>query len=474
MLAVVAAALVSGRAIAAPRVLGAALLLVLLVDPWAVLAAGFWLSFGAVALLFYIANGRLATEHWLFAWGRAQWAMTLGLIPALLAWFQQFSLVSPLANALAIPLVSLLVTPLALIGSLPGFSWALWVAHALIDGLMVVLFWLAALPGALWQQHAPPFWAVPLAAAGTLWLLLPRGFPARWLGLCTFLPLFFIPPQRPAAGEFHLTVLDVGQGQAVHVQTATHDLIYDTGPAFSADADSGNRILVPYLRAAGVQQLDTLIVSHADSDHAGGAASLLAAVPVDAWLTSLTPDHPLLQKSAPAIRAEARRCIDGADWEWDGVRFRILHPAAADYSGKRSTNAMSCVLQIESRQGSVLIPGDIEGAAEAALLARHGARLAADVLVAPHHGGKNTSSAAFVAAVAAREVIFPVGYRNRFGHPVEPVVERYRAAGARIHRTDTAGAIRVRPGEAGWQVSPVREERRRYWHNASSPVIAPL
>jgi competence protein ComEC len=464
MLGVVALAMIAGRVVTTPRILGAALLLVLLVDPWAVLAAGFWLSFGAVALLFYIGNGRLGRRHWLIESGRAQWAMTLGLLPLLLALFQQFSLVSPLANAVAIPLVSLVVTPLAILGSLPGFALVLQLAHVLLEWLMVFLVWLAGWPGALWQQHAPPPWAVPLALLGTAWLMLPRGFPARWLGLMGFLPLFFIYPLRPAPGDLALTVLDVGQGQAVHVQTATHDLMFDTGPAFNASADSGSRILVPYLRASGVERLDTLIVSHADQDHAGGAASLLAAVPVDDFVTSI-------QKSAVA----GRRCVDGDAWEWDGVRFLLLHPTPDDYLAKRTTNAMSCVLKIASSRGSILIPGDLEGAAAAELLVRHAGVVRADVLVAPHHGGKHTSSPDFVAAVGAREVIFPVGYRNRFGHPWPEVLERFSSTGAQIHRTDVAGAVRVKLDGAGWNIVHERDARPRYWHNASlqHPAYSP-
>ncbi len=446
MLAIVVAAMLSGRALTAAQVLGTALVVVLLIDPWAVLAAGFWLSFAAVALLFSIASGRV-TRHWALEWLRAQWAITLGLIPALLALFQQFSLVSPLANALAIPLVSLLVTPLVLLGSLPGFAWVLNVAHALLDGLMVFLAWLAALPGALWQQHAPPPWTVPLAVVGALWLLLPRGFPARWLGAVAFLPLFFIFPERPGAGELHLTVLDVGQGQAIHVQTATHDLLYDSGPQLGG-TDAGARHVLPYLRSVGVGQLDTLLISHADRDHAGGMASVLSGLAVSEVVGSI---------------AKSRRCEDGASWTWDGVSFQFLHPVPEDYEGKRSTNAMSCVLLIESAHGRVLIPGDIEGVAEAALLARHAAAMQADILIAPHHGGRKTASPAFVAAVAAREVIFPVGYRNRFGHPVSAVVERFAASGARLHRTDRDGAVSIRLRGGSAQVVHEREQRQRYW-----------
>lgn len=452
MLAVVVAAMLSGRALSAVQVLGTALVAVLLVDPWAVLAAGFWLSFAAVALLFAIAAGRVR-QHWALEWLRAQWAITLGLMPALLALFQQFSLVSPLANVLAIPLVSLLVTPLALLGSLPGFAWTLDVAHALLDGLMVFLNGLMALPGVLWQQHAPPPWSVPLAVLGAIWLLLPRGFPARWLGVVLFLPLFFILPERPAAGEVQMTVLDVGQGQAIHVQTATHDLLYDSGPELGG-TDAGVRHVLPYLRAVGVRQLDTLVISHADKDHAGGMDSVLAGLPV-ADLVSSIP--------------KSRRCQDGDSWVWDGVKFQFLHPAPEDYERKRPTNAMSCVLLIESAHGRILIPGDIEGKAEAELLARHADRLHADILVAPHHGGRKTASPDFVAAVGAREVIFPVGYRNRFGHPVPAVAERFAASGARLQRTDQSGAVGIRlraeaEGRHNLAVRHVRLADRRYWH----------
>jgi len=444
MLGVVTLALISGRAFAPGRVLGAALLLVLLVDPLAVRAPGFWLSFGAVTLLFFVAAGRLAVRHWLVEWGRAQWAVTLGLVPLLLALFQQFPLVSPFTNALAIPLVSLVVTPLTLIGALPGFGGLLHVAHFLLAMLIACLEWLAALPGALWQQHAPPPWAVPLALGGAAWLLMPRGFPVRWAGAVLFLPLFLVPPERPAPGELMVRVLDVGQGQAVHVQTATHDLMFDAGPDFGGEADAGNRILAPYLRAVGVRRLDQLIVSHTDRDHAGGAESLIAAVPV--------------------ARVE-RRCVDGDAWEWDGVRFRVLHPTAADYGRKLPSNALSCVLKIEAPHAHVLIPGDIEGVAERELLERQGDALLADILVAPHHGGRKTSSPEFVAAVAPREVIFPVGYRNRFGHPHPDVVARYAGADANLHRTDAHGAVTVKVGAGGTAVVREREARRRYWHN---------
>ncbi len=457
MLGVVAAARVWGREVAASRVLALALLLVLLLDPWAVLAAGFWLSFGAVAVLFHIGSGRLGPAHWLVEWGRAQWAVTLGMLPALLALFQQFSLVSPLANALAIPLVSFVITPLALIGTLPWCDPLLSLAHLVTGWLMAFVEWLGGLPLAMWQQAAPPSWAVLLALGGGIWLLLPRGFPARWLGLLAFLPLLTATPPRPAAGVVEITVLDVGQGLAVHVQTAAHDLLFDAGPAFSADADSGNRIIAPYLRAIGVRALDVLVISHADKDHEGGAASVLAALPVALMKSSLPFEHPL---SAQPVAHQP--CADGDGWSWDGVRFEILHPGAEPLT--RKANDASCVLRVTAGGQSMLLTSDIEAASEDALLTRHPGGLAAAAMTAPHHGSRTSSTSAFIAAVAARDVVFPVGYRNRFGHPKEDVVGRYMESGARLHRTDADGAVSIGLSAAGATLRHERDMRRRYWH----------
>ena len=463
MLAVVVLARLLNREVAASRILALALLVVLLFDPWAVLAAGFWLSFGAVSLLFYVASGRLGTAHWLVEWGRAQWAVTLGMLPALLAMFQQFSLVSPLANAVAIPLVSFAITPLALAGVLPFLDPLLWLANVITTGLMSFIDWLAVLPMATWQQAAPPAWGIMLALGGGVWLLLPRGFPARWLGLLAFLPLLTVTPERPPIGVAEIVVLDVGQGLAVHVQTATHDLLFDTGPAFSSEADSGNRIIVPYLRAMGVRRLDEIIVSHADNDHSGGAESVLASVPVNLLRTSLPDRHRLNQRLVPQIP-----CRAGDTWRWDDVRFTILHPTAGFQTKK--TNAVSCVLAINASGRRLLITSDIEAAQESALVARQAAsdnasELAAEVLIVPHHGSRTSSTPAFIAAVGAKEAIFPLGYRNRFGHPKADVVARYAASGARLHRTDADGAIKVHLGSTGVHIDHVRALRRRYWQS---------
>ncbi|MDR2016361.1 MAG: DNA internalization-related competence protein ComEC/Rec2 [Burkholderiales bacterium] len=462
MLIVVALAVWSGRNFSSSRVLSVALAIVLALDPWAVLAVGFWLSFGAVGLLFYIGTGRLGKEHWLAAWGRAQWAVTLGMIPALLALFQQFSLVSPIANAVAIPLVSMVITPLALLGTLPLLGEPLLhLGHWLTDILMQLLQWLATSRWAVWQQQAPPAWTVGLALFGIGWLVLPRGFPSRWLGAVALAPLILIPAPRPAEGEALVRMLDIGQGLAVHIQTAQHDMLYDTGPMYSLDADAGDRLIIPYLRAVGVRRLDMLMVSHQDNDHAGGAGVVLTVLPATVLSSSLPNYHPL-----NTIAPSSHRCQDGDRWQWDGVSFEVLYPAAGDYEAKGTTNSRSCVLKISTPTDSILLTGDIEAKTEAKLLARHGSEIAAAVVLPPHHGSRTSSSAAFIQGVSPRLALISTGYRNRFGHPATEVVERYTQAGVEMRRTDLEGALSIRLTAGGVAVETERQRRPRYWHGA--------
>ena len=453
MVSVVALALWSGRIASPWRVLALALAVVLALDPWAPLAPGLWLSFGAVCLIFYVATGWSAPERAPLQWVRVQAAITFGLAPAALVLFSQVSLAGPLANAIAIPVISVVVTPLALLAALVPVDALLDLAAWLVELLLQFLEWCQALPGALWQQHAPPVWAVLVALAGVAWLLAPRGFPWRAGGLALLAPAFLLPAPAPAPGEAWITALDVGQGLAVVVRTAGRTLLYDAGPAFGAEADSGSRIIVPLLRAQGLVRLDALVLSHEDSDHIGGALSVLEAVPVDILYSSLPRAHPL-HALAPAVA-----CARGIAWQWDGVRFEILHPDAALASDRR--NDSSCVLRVSNAKGSVLLTGDIERTAEAQLAAQPAA-LRSDALVVPHHGSRTSSTAQFIRAVAPRVAIVPVGYRNRFRHPSAEVLQRYRDAGAELARTDLDGAVSVVLSDS-IALFRQRDLHRRYW-----------
>ncbi|MBI5436863.1 MAG: DNA internalization-related competence protein ComEC/Rec2 [Nitrosomonadales bacterium] len=464
MLTVIAAALWLSRTVAASQILAAALLAVLLLDPWAVLSPGFWLSFGAVALIFYVTAHRLGRIHWLVEYGRVQWAMMIGLIPPLLALFQQVSLVSPIANAFAIPLVSFVVVPLTLLGALLPFHWLLALAHQAMSACMAALEWLNSLPDAVWTQHAPPAWSVTLGMAGALWCLLPRGFPARWLGLLMLLPMFLVLPAAPPDGVLRLIIFDVGQGLAVAAQTHNHVLLYDTGPDFSGEADSGNRILIPSLRAMGIAQLDGLMLTHDDTDHTGGALSVMQAMPIN-WLSSSLPGQsPILQQAY-----NLRRCTDGQNWDWDGVHFELLHPSRESYAQEKiRKNNRGCVLRISIGKQHILLATDIEKESEQRLLKEHADKLLATLLVVPHHGSKTSSVQSFVEAVHPRYAVFTVGYRNRFGHPKEEVVERYRAAGSELLRSDEDGAILVQMDAQDFAIERYRKTHARYWQQSGA------
>lgn len=467
MLSTCALMLLLSRNFSPSQLLAAALMVVLLADPWAVMSPGFWLSFGAVALIFYVTANRIGKTHWLAEYGKVQWAMTIGLIPPLLAMFQQLSLVSPIANAFAIPLVSFVVVPLTLLGTLPLFGWALYLAQQAMALCMWLLEILNSLPLAVWTQHAPPAWCIVTGMLGAAWILAPRGFPLRWLGIILLLPKFLIVPPAPAENTARIIVFDVGQGLSVAVQTHQHILLYDTGPDFAGEADSGNRILIPTLRALGINHLDGLMLSHGDIDHVGGTASILQALPVTWLSTSMQADNPLLKNVS-----NFQHCIDGQSWEWDGVHFEVLHPtSAAVVNGKPHDNDLSCVLRISLGAHHILLVGDIEKTSEARLLQLHADQLPATLLVAPHHGSKSSSTEAFVTAVAPRYVVFTSGYRNRFNHPSPEVRQRYADHSAEAMRSDEDGAILIDLNAQGLQMERYRKTHRRYWTHRTFPAV---
>ncbi len=466
MLCVVALAAWRARSTPVSQVLALALVVVILFDPWAVLWPGFWLSFGAVAVILYAGAGRAAQLRPQSGWRtalqgalRTQWAVSVGLVPLTLLLFSQVSLISPLANALAIPAISFVVTPLALLGSVlpaPLHGWLLGLAHGVLALLAAWLEWLASWPWARYSAPAPDGWLFALALAGTAWMLAPRGWPHRAAGLLLWLPLLLNPPSAPRQGLV-LTAFDVGQGMAVLVETAQHRLLYDTGPWYSPEADGGSRVLLPYLKGRGIAALDTLVISHNDNDHSGGALSVLRALQVQTTFSSLDWRSPIV-----AAASHHQRCVAGQAWEWDGVRFEMLHPDAAIYQSAGKPNARSCTLKISHGGHALLLPGDIESAQEAALLAQAG-DLRADILLAPHHGSGTSSTPAFLAAVQPQLAIFQVGYRNRYRHPKPEVYARYAESGVQRLRTDEAGAVQVALDDR-LQTSTWREQAKRYWH----------
>ena len=437
-----------------------ALGLVLLWDPLSTLSIGFWLSFGAVGIILYGMRGRLKPKGLWWKWGRAQWVVFLGLIPISLAAFQQMSLVSPLANLIAIPWVSLLVVPMALVGTLLllcGLSIGgliLIFAEQLLAWMWPFLEWLAHVPTATWMNGVATPWTLSLAMIGVLLLLAPKGFPGRWVGLIWTLPLFLSTAPTVPEGTARVTVLDVGQGLSTVVETMHHTLVFDTGPKLSKHFDTGDRVVIPFLATRGRRQIDTLVISHGDNDHSGGAQSIIARSHV---LEILTSEPALFPDRNPKM------CWVGHQWTWDHVHFEILHPETV-HTKKR--NDHSCVLRVQAGNQSVLITGDIEAKSEKKMILRGKEKLASTFLIVPHHGSKTSSSLEFINLVAPEYAIIPVGYRNQYGHPKAEIVKRYQDKNIKLLDTVHDGAITfLLQDTANGSTVPERYriDKRHYW-----------
>jgi competence protein ComEC len=430
--------------------LGLSMLGVLLWEPLASLQAGFWLSFGAVALLILIFAGRLGAWPWWLSWWRAQWAMTLGLLPLMLALGLPISASAPLANLLAVPLVGLVVVPLALLGTLllpvPGLgSTLLALAGFALEQLFLGLGWAAAwLPA--WLPSSVPVWAWLLLCLGVLVILLPAAVPMRTLGVLLLVPLLWLSPKRPSYGQAEVWLLDVGQGTAVLLRTQEHDLLYDAGPRFG-DFDTGAWVVLPSLRALDVRKLDLLLISHADSDHAGGAEAVAKGLPV----LQVRSGEP--RKLPRTLNAQA--CVSGQQWQWDGVSFTQWQWAAAG-----NGNQASCVLRVEANGESLWLAGDIDHAAEQALAASD-LPLPAQWLLAPHHGSRGSSSAQLLAHVQPRYGLISRGQHNVYGHPHPQTLARYQQVGAQLYDSAEHGAVRIELG--AFKQAQVLRDEPRFW-----------
>ncbi len=424
---------------------------VLLFEPLASLQAGFWLSFAAVAVLLLVFAGRLGPWSWWQSWGRAQWVMAVGLLPVMLALGLPVSFTGPLANLLAVPLLGILVVPLALLGTLllplPVLGEAcLWLAGGLLHGLFLLLAQLAAVLPA-WQPVAPPLWAWCLGMLGATLLLLPGGIPGRGFGFLLLLPLLWVPISRPAAGQVEVWQWDVGQGLSILLRTREHALLYDAGPRHG-DFDLGERLVLPALRAQGISKLDVLLLSHADLDHAGGAEALQRGLPIGQVLSG--------EAAALPASLAAQPCVDGASWQWDNVRFTTWRWQQAPEG-----NPSSCVLQVEALSGErLLLTGDIDKTAERALLSA-GRDLRADWLQVPHHGSGSSSSMVFLQAVAPHSMLLSRGRYNAYGHPHPAVMARYRALGVEVYDNVPNGALYLLLGSAG--KAHGERQQRYFW-----------
>lgn len=458
MITVVACARCSRRQPTGPQSLALALVAVLLVDPLSALTAGFWLSFIGVAFLMLCMTERgRGLRGFLHELSMGQMVMTLSLMPLTMWFFGEASLVGALSNLIAVPFVSFVIVPVALVGMImlvlcpplaaPVFQLAGWLSHA----QWWLLEHMATWPGAHWYLPEITWWALLLATLGALWLFMPRGMPLRWMAGLLFLPLLWPHRDIPAQGGFQLWMLDVGQGLSVLVRTQHHALLYDAGARYPSEFDLGEAAVLPSIHALGIHRLDLLVASHADNDHAGGIPAVAAAFP-DAARYSGEPDR------LPIAMAP---CRAGQAWSWDGVSVRVLPPSS---EAPGPANDRSCVLLIEGQAGRALLTGDITSQVEpvVAEAVPQGTPL---VLSVPHHGSRTSSSASFIDATQPHLALISSGWRNRFRHPNPRVMERYEAAGVPWLNTATAGAIQVDfpPDRPPYVAARWRERQSRYW-----------
>lgn len=462
MLAVLMVAIVLQRRVRALDILSLTLLLVLIFDPVSILSAGFWLSFAAVAMIMYILLQRSHRNDWsesgIYKAVSLQWKLSLLMAPATLLFFQQIPLTGPAANIVAIPVISFLVVPTVLLGSIIFLIFG--------DGLVVQSLYRLAeyITRTLWQlleflasatDTLPSLFEYSSIAVTGLFfaafvLMLPTGLKVRSLALLGLLMFFFPTHKEVAEGEFSLILLDVGQGLSVIVMTNRHTLLFDAGAKFSKRFNAGDAVILPVLKSLSISRLDTLIVSHGDNDHSGGVEKVLAGVEVMQLISNEQYSD-----------LEATACRAGMQWKWEGVSFRILHPA----SGSKATgNNASCVLHVQSSFASVLLPADIEKEAELEIISRYPKGIHSSVLIAGHHGSNTSSSEGFINAVSPDLVLFPAGWMNRYHHPAKKVLTRLSKRNISSMITGECGAIIVKVSEKGLSHYSWRQSNRKIWH----------
>ena len=469
--------MLAGRAARPMRVYALAMAAVLALDPMAPLDTGFWLSFGAVgALLAFFAPRQLVAElgepgwrhgglgeSWVGSAVRVQAVVAVALAPVTAVLIGHIHPYSPVVNFVVVPLVTFAVTPLALAGAFLPWAdpngWLLIGADFCIHAMEHLLARVDRV-----APRATPVQGWHMALAGclaALWLL-PVSRTTAAAAAAGLALLLFVPGTAPVPfGEVRITTFDVGQGTAVLVQTETRALLYDAGPSYLTGRDAGASVVVPALNHMGVAELDILVASHGDTDHAGGVASVLRAVPVGTVLAG----EPLPDVAVAPCRA-------GLEWEWDGVSFSVLHPPALGLAdgraahghghGAMKSNDVSCVLLIETRAAHALFPGDIERGVERGLKVPP-----LDYLLVAHHGSTTSTSETFLAAASPHVAVVSAGFDNRFGHPHADVMERLREAGATIANTAHSGAVQWSSAEP----SVVRRTRCNggpYWRVAAT------
>jgi len=434
------------------RIVSASCMALAIADPLSTMAPGFVLSFAAVVVLIWIAQWR-QSRHLVLV----QVMLFFGLLPLTVFFFNRIVFAALPVNLLAVPLFSFVTVPLSLMGLLLDGPFRLLGDQAIVlaghsVGLLEALIEFAA--SVHWATYTVPgltgfTWLTVVLAI--VWVILPPGWPGRYLAWLSMAAILLQEPRRPDAGCVALNVLDVGHGLAVVVRTNRHVMLYDTGPSYRGGGSSAESVVLPFLANVGFGAIDRMVVSHADLDHAGGVAAIVAGRSVA---------HILAGESLPAVESTA--CRSGQRWTRDGIEFRILHPP---HNSKFEGNDRSCVLLIEAGRYRILLSGDIEKPAEYRLV-RERLLPPADVVLIPHHGSRTSSSMPFVQALSPSVAIASAAFGNHWGLPQEDIVARWEAVGAEVLNTATSGAIGLRMcANSGLEsITQYRVENRRIWH----------
>lgn len=456
-------ALILRRNYSSFTILSIAMIAVLLLDPLAGMTISFWLSFIAVGLiLIFLQRQLLKPNHNLI---KLQIVLSLAMLPLTLLFFNTASLSSPIANLIAIPWVSFIVVPISLIAlifmPLSSFisNGLLSISALAIDLLFTLLDFLSGLSLNQFTFSGIPSDFLMVAFVGLIVFLLPRGFPARWLGIIAFLPALLFQVERPSGGEFEFTLLDAGQSMASVIKTENHTLVYDVGTRMSDSFDLGKLVVVPYLKDNRISLVDILVLSHDDIDHKGGAEEVIESINVNRILGG---------HRTQLNNQKVEACITGMNWKWDGVDFEVLSPSVelqAEVNNKQvSDNNLSCVIRVSNRVHSLLLTGDIEKDVEAELVDQASEKLKSTVMSVPHHGSKTSSTVDFITAVSPRLALVPSGYLNRFGHPKQTVLDRYDQLGIQVMDSVNSGAITIQfPKTGDISVESYRATNQGFW-----------
>ncbi len=440
--------------------LAISLVVVLLFQPYSPLLPGFWMSFFAVAFIHFYLTTRIVNGQWFIAYLHWHFALTVGMAPITLLFFGYISPVSMLANFFAVPLVSVLVVPLVLVGASLLFAiespgvFVLELANRIMSLLMQGLSLLADFEvSQLWLGGSTIWLCLALLLGVVIWLL-PIGIRYHWLSLPLVSAVFLTDTNRLADHEFEVKIIDVGQGLSVLVRTKNHNLLFDTGGRLGSGTTIADAVVLPMLRFEGVDTLDKLIVSHPDSDHSAGVESITDAIPVASVVTE--------GSFASEIKAD-EYCENDQFWMWDGVRFEFMNDSSIDFS---SENNRSCVLLVSSGSSEVVLPGDIEIESEQHLISVSPKRQV-DLIVSPHHGSRTSSSQTFVEHMKPQFVVHSVGWRNRYKFPHVEIIARYNQQGAETYRTDRDGMLTFVFAEDGIKGEPIayRDAHCEFWRS---------